>query len=590
MPPHRPAIAGSIDTRAKVLDICRELLGHRRESGASRTGVVICDVDSLQVAGDIARTDVDLSLLVFTKGTSQARPEDVAILPENCRVGTGQTYQERVMEVAKLATAPCLVIEYDGRPERVQASAFPVFFGVLADGGHYVLLDNDRPVKDVIPGVKRATARQRIQWYVDHADSITEAQGRWAPELSRSVASLRIEGELSIVQKDGDHLFKLHHDEMEDVGRARWGEQWAETLVRHAPYEYTMPGRLILANEGPITADRRRIQVPERVLRRHLDVTMSRRMLLRRDNLVLSESFHHPSQLNLGHPRLWPISRAMARTMSTRPARDLDGNYFMLDTNYPGHFGHITTEVLGMMWGWLELQRRGVAARPIVSTYVDVPMVPKFQLDIFAAFGIDEADIEVVAGHDVVRVPELYTATQQIESPKWIDRDIVATWRVLWSHLRERAASLGETGLEADRIFVSRRPGPKRNCTNTAEVEDYFRSRGFAIYFPEDHPYLHQVMTFARASRIAGFGGSGMFNMMFAPHAKVLIITSDGYAATNEMLLSAANGNDITYLWGSAETRPIRMGRHDPASFRADFAVDLHAHRRQLRRFTSRWR
>ena len=40
--------------------------------------------------------------------------------------------------------------------------------------------------------------------------------------------------------------------------------------------------------------------------------------------------------------------------------------------------------------------------------------------------------------------------------------------------------------------------------------------------FPKDHSYLDQKMMFERARVIAGFGGSGMFNMMFAPHATVV--------------------------------------------------------------------
>lgn len=579
----------------RVVDVCVRLLEDGSSAADDRAVVVLCDRSSVFIAEGIAQCVPELDVIVFlaaegSRGTEPAEPSAPPVLPANCRLLSSAKARARVLDVATLPRPPELVVDYDGRPGRPRASAWEVLFGTLADGGHYVVRDNDKPVASTVVSGEPLTVRELVHWYQENAASVTQAHGRWAPELSRSIGAVRLDDDLTIVQKRGEHLIKVHMDEMEKVGAARWGETWADTLLRREPYTYSMPGRLTLGGPGPIGPDRRTISVPERVLRRHRDVTMSRRMVLRKENIALTESFHHPHQVSLSHPRLHDISRMVTRDPGAGSARPLAGSYFLLDTNYPGHFGHITTEVLGMMWGWQELRRRGIGARPIVSTYVEQKDLPRFQYDIFEAFSITPSDVEIVHGDDVVQVEELYTATQQMESPGWIDREIVTSWRTLRTHLRSRAREIGESGLGAERVFVSRRYGPKRNCLNTPEVEEYFRSRGFAVYFPEDHSYLHQVETFARAKKIAGFGGSGMFTMMFAPRAEILIVTSDGYAATNEFLLAAANGNDITYVWGPAEHRPVKMGRHDKQSFRANFVVDLAAHRHVLRRFTSRIR
>lgn len=560
------------------------LLGEYGEPGSRRVVVVICDLASVGLAEAIGELDPAVEVLAFVRAAEGETIEDRS--GSNVRFGTGHNARSRLLQVAELSCAPCLVVEFDSQPGRENRAAFANFFGVLSDGGRYVHLDADAPSPQAIASREPMTVRDLAAWCVEHRGSVSEADGPWATELVRSLGDVIEDGDLTVIGKRGDHVFKVHLEEMEAVGEARWGAEWAETIVRHEPYEYEMPGKLVLANTGPITAKRRHIEVPVRVLRRHTDVVLSRRMLLRRENIALTESFHHPHQLGLKHPRLHDIHRMIARDPTPNPPRDLEGAYFLLDTNYPSHFGHITTEVLGMMWGWLELRRRGIEARPIVSAYAHRPEPPGYQFEIFEAFGIAREDVEVVVGEDVVRIPELYTATQQMESPRWIDRDLAQIWAHLGAALREKAAAAGETGLQADRIFISRRHGPKRNCMNTEEIEEYFRSRGFSIYFPEDHGYLHQVQTFAGAKRIAGLGGSGMFNMMFAPQAKILVLTSDGYAATNELLLAAANGNDLTYVWGPAETRPIKMGRHDKASFRANFSIDLDAHRSTLQRFT----
>ena len=65
------------------------------------------------------------------------------------------------------------------------------------------------------------------------------------------------------------------------------------------------------------------------------------------------------------------------------------------------------------------------------------------------------------------------------------------------------------------RLFCSRRPG-KRSCHNAAEVEALFAAHGFAVVFPEDHPLPEQVRMVRDADVVAGFAGSGMFQIAFA--------------------------------------------------------------------------
>ena len=60
-----------------------------------------------------------------------------------------------------------------------------------------------------------------------------------------------------------------------------------------------------------------------------------------------------------------------------------------------------------------------------------------------------------------------------------------------------------------------------------------------------------------------------MFNMMFAPTARVIVISSQNYNAENEYLIAAANGNEIHYfLDGRPKSRPrsgaVRSDHLDP--------------------------
>jgi len=73
-----------------------------------------------------------------------------------------------------------------------------------------------------------------------------------------------------------------------------------------------------------------------------------------------------------------------------------------------------------------------------------------------------------------------------------------------------------------------------------------------------------------------------MFNMMFNPAAKIIVITSDTYTARNEYLFASALGNEIHYFFGPSKVRPNRPGKHDPVAFVADFDFDLRKNRRDL--------
>ena len=95
------------------------------------------------------------------------------------------------------------------------------------------------------------------------------------------------------------------------------------------------------------------------------------------------------------------------------------------------------------------------------------------------------------------------------------------------------------------RLFCSRRPG-KRTCHNAAEVEALFAAHGFTVVFPEDHPLPEQARMVREADVVAGFAGSGMFQIAFAGGPKhVILVGSESYTASNEYLISSVVGHRL---------------------------------------------
>ena len=68
----------------------------------------------------------------------------------------------------------------------------------------------------------------------------------------------------------------------------------------------------------------------------------------------------------------------------------------------------------------------------------------------------------------------------------------------------------------SERLFVSRRRHGDLNrlCRDADQVESVFADHGFDIVYPEDYSLPDQAALFRTARVVAGFGGSGMFNLM----------------------------------------------------------------------------
>jgi capsular polysaccharide biosynthesis protein len=228
-----------------------------------------------------------------------------------------------------------------------------------------------------------------------------------------------------------------------------------------------------------------------------------------------------------------------------RPQETIEGAFYLLDSENSGHFGHLMTEVISRLWGW----ERAKQVNPDLKVIFRVRYVnernPELEQAVFAAYGIRPDDI-VWVDHPVY-LQTAYGATPMFHNatPHYVHPQIRAVWR----RLREGLDRSGSPRF--DRVFLSRRDTlGNRRCLNRAEVEQRFAAEGFEIVYPEDYPMRHQAGMLEHARVVAGFGGSAMFNTLFAEHLeKMIVLNQEGYTARNEHLIALALGVDIHYLW-----------------------------------------
>lgn len=82
---------------------------------------------------------------------------------------------------------------------------------------------------------------------------------------------------------------------------------------------------------------------------------------------------------------------------------------------------------------------------------------------------------------------------------------------------------------------------------------------------------------------IAGFGGTGLFNLVFAAQAPpVIVLNHSGYDARNEELITAARGSDVHTFWSDPD-RPQPAGGFDYRAFQSSWTFDLDQHGDRLR-------
>ncbi|MDN5893832.1 MAG: glycosyltransferase family 61 protein [Nocardioides sp.] len=236
---------------------------------------------------------------------------------------------------------------------------------------------------------------------------------------------------------------------------------------------------------------------------------------------------------------------------------ELEGTWCHLDNELRGHFGHAMTEQLSRMWAWEQVKERFPEAKALVTLNKGRYIKP-WEAELYEAAGIGRDDM-VLLDHPA-RVEHLISPGPMFSNPNYVHPAIAKTWRKVGDSL-----AAGATRTEfSDRIFCSRTI-EKRSCHNREEVEQLFADRGFEIVFPEEHSVADQVQMFRHADVVAGFAGSGLFQLALVGAPKhVVIVASDRYTARNEYLMASVLGHSIDQV----------TCRPDEPHFQSDFTFD----------------
>jgi capsular polysaccharide biosynthesis protein len=300
--------------------------------------------------------------------------------------------------------------------------------------------------------------------------------------------------------------------------------------------------------------------------------------LVNTETAILPDSFRWHLEPNPRNPKIKSVSPTFARIPEHLTPKDtLGGNYFHMDPNGVGHFGHFMTESISRLWAWDEAKRQFPDLKAIYRIRDIKKADDRFERRLMMAYGIAAKDI--VAVDRSVYLESLVSATTMWHNavPHYVHPELAAVWDRISSNIVAPDAPTYE------RVFISR-SGQwwRRVCRNLPDVEKFFEAHGFEIVYPEHLDLPTQAGIFANASIIAGFGGSAMFNVMYAKQLKAFILLAhEAYTARNEHLYTSLIGCPVHYFWSKPDI-PHPVDGWAQAAFDSDWEFDFARNTRAL--------
>lgn len=287
------------------------------------------------------------------------------------------------------------------------------------------------------------------------------------------------------------------------------------------------------------------IKIPPSYINKYTTAVCLPGQVVYQNNYLLPDSFrmqHHPKLMNKNIKFLDNYFYSLP--YDENPEK-LSGDYLYLDSEYPGHFGHFTSEVISRLWAWKKLK----ITVPNLKVLLSMPKgkdLPSFAKSIFNSFGILEE--EIILFNTSVCVENLYTASSYYVIGSHVHPEMNEVWNSILKGIKG-----GKTKIKGNKLFIARPVTGGRKCLNPDRMEETFKKSGFEFFNPENHSWEDQISTFCQAKYIAGYSGSGLFNTMFTDNTKRLIsIGSDSYTAVNEHLFCAVKNIHLDYIWADS--------------------------------------
>lgn len=486
--------------------------------------------------------------------------------------------------------APGLIIE-DARNRSFQRyGVFKRTFLALCDGGTYVSLHSSYEVDAAGADDTTDTAAQWTSAFMSSPSNSSNASA-WERVANDALARATQLGPHLVLRKQGQHLMKIN-----SLLHRPGGEAGVEACVaRRAGADAveriaSIPARTWEVRSDFETTDetyahrylKDTYNVRELVAKVYKGAVLAPRQVITMSGLLLPESSMQPlvrPMLNRFITDAGP-EYALDPRFNVEP-KLLQGTFFHLDNEYPGHYGHFTSQDLTKLWAWDAALEYDTDCRILASAPPGRDDLHPYQYRLLSAFGIPRDRVTVFTSP--VRVERLVNATFALQNPYFAS----PVCKEVWGRVRDRI--LPESRAEVPkRVFVGRSGGLRRRCINSDDVERVFIENGFEVVYPETLDIADQIKMFSQAEAVAGYAGSGMFTMAYSQqHPTWIVLGSKSYTATTEYLLAGLYDDPIRYVMCEPEV-PQPVSGWSSAAYFSDYRFDFDRDGKKLDSILSR--
>lgn len=502
-------------------------------------------------------------------------------------VKTPVTNIDDVFNAVAAGPTPGLIIEDTRNRSYQRYGIFQKAFLSLRDGGTYVA----RYVHDEVYAATKAGVTDTTNYWTSvFADStrVTHANS-WERVAADAFAGATSAGPHLVVRKRGQHLMKisnlLHKGEARVEGclTRRCGDGAVERIASIPPRTWETRSDFETTDESYAKRYLKdTYKVRELVAKAYGDAVVAPRQVITMSGLLLPESSMQP----LVRPMLNRFitdagaDYALDPRLDTEP-RELPGTFFHLDNEYPGHYGHFTSQDLTKLWAWDDALKYDPDCRLLLSPPHGRDDLHAFQYRLLEAFGIPKERIEVFTAP--VRVERLVSATFALQNPYFAS----PVCKDVWGRIREQMLPQATVKVP-ERVFIGRGGRYRRQCLNSDQVERVFVDNGFEVVYPETLDIADQIKLFSQARAVAGYAGSGMFTMAYSVnHPTWIVVGSKSYTATTEYLFAGLYDDPIRYIMCDPEIEQPATGWSSAAYF-SDYRFNFQRDGRQLNSILAR--
>jgi len=558
---HRRQPARPLERVPSELEFWDLVVRCARRAGATRAAVLI-DREHNRLPRRIRRRLRDVEVVPFdaSNGTddlclAMAASGPFDLIVEDTR-GPGRV--DRVMTVFFLVRRGGFIV-VRRRPKAAPGAGKKRRARRIARAEHEALSDLVRTVT----ARSLARALPRVPKPDDDTERLADAVS--SMELVAGHLALRsgVDAKVKVRESEATHLLEVVDPALGSVVSERpGGEVRRQGYVRQYP---VLHPRVEIAT----------LLAPAVQLREYVNVVCSRGQVVTSGRWILPDTYRHNYRKRLVNRQMRELGPRFAAMEGPLEPTYLKGPFFHVDGEFQGHFGHMMTEQVSRLWAWEEAKRREPGLKALLLQRGRNEL-SSFEVELLGGAGIDAEDILFARGP--VLVERLLSATPMFSQPGYLHPEITD----LWDRMADRLTISIDQRDRPTRVFCSRKVG-KRNCHNSAEVEQLFADHGFAIIYPEDHSIGEQVAIFRHLRVVAGFAGSAMFNLVWPSTPKrVILVSHESYTARNEYLIAAARGHDIDVTWSLPD---VPHGeRNTRKRFQSDFTFDMAREGAHLRR------